>query len=125
LGAFGPQHQDRENPLNAGYWMNRHLCHTSAKWDLEVCSMTTKKPKTLVTFLGGPFDGHSESVAMPVEEFQTEMYLPVSQQVLGAEGSSGEPVGAVTSIAIYRLECEMQRPLYEIVRSVAPAKVGS
>jgi hypothetical protein len=99
--------------------------YASAKWDLEVCSMPTKKPRTLITFLGGPFDGHCESIAVPVEELQPETYLPVSRQVLGVDTDPSEPVGPVTSIAIYRLEFDMDRPIYEFVRSVAPAKVPS
>ena len=58
-----------------------------------------------IEFIGGPFDGHRQTVSIPVASLADTVALPVSRNIFRLlAGQSSMPGDAATSIAIYELE---------------------
>jgi hypothetical protein len=76
---------------------------------------------TLVSFLGGPFDGHAQTVSYPPEELNVIAVLPVNANILN--WVSGVPLGPrrpATSLAIYALERDGEEISYLFLGPSAP-----
>ena len=58
-----------------------------------------------IEFIGGPFDGHRQTVSIPVASLADTVALPVSRNIFRLlSGCNSVPGEAATSIAIYELE---------------------
>lgn len=58
-----------------------------------------------IEFIGGPFDGHRQSLSIPVNSLAETVALPVSRNIFRLlAGYQAAPEAPATSIAIYELE---------------------
>jgi len=58
-----------------------------------------------IEFIGGPFDGHHQSLSIPVNSLAETVALPVSRNIFRLlAGYHAAPDAPATSIAIYELE---------------------
>ena len=58
-----------------------------------------------IEFIGGPFDGHRQTVSIPVTSLADTVALPVSRNIFRLlSGCNSVPGESTTSIAIYELE---------------------
>lgn len=75
-----------------------------------------------VEFLGGPFDGHRQIVAVP-ESLAETVALPVNQNVYrmlaGLPAQGNVPT---TSIAVYELDASDGHPRYFFLGATSPAE---
>jgi hypothetical protein len=70
----------------------------------------------VIEFIGGPFDGHVQSVSLPPRELIDVVALPVNSNVLHMV--NGEPVGEkspASSIAVYERDSATAPPRYRYV----------
>jgi hypothetical protein len=77
--------------------------------------------RTLVQFIGGPYDGHVQTVRLPAASLAKVAALPVSGEILQMLGSGeAAPQATATREALYQLEMIDGRPRYRFIKSVAP-----
>jgi hypothetical protein len=75
-----------------------------------------------VVFIGGPYDGHRQTVPSP-EELSDTVALPVNRNIfrmLSGLPATGEV--RTTSIAIYELEATDGLPRYYFIGTTSPAE---
>jgi hypothetical protein len=77
-----------------------------------------------VQFLGGPFDGHVQSVRLHQTSLAKVAALPVSSDILQMLGSEVAPQTSATSEALYRLDETAHEPRYRFIKSVAPVETA-
>ena len=61
--------------------------------------------RSCVSFVGGPFDGHCQPVALKAEEMQPVALFPISRDIFRLfDGKATQLRAAVTSTAVYRAD---------------------
>jgi hypothetical protein len=81
------------------------------------------EPSSRVQFIGGPFDGHVQSVRLPRASLAKVAALPVSGEILEMLGAGRTaPQATASSEALYRLEELGGRLRYRFIKSVAPVE---
>jgi hypothetical protein len=74
-----------------------------------------------VLFIGGPFDGHCQFVALAPAELIDVAMLPVSRSTYRLlAGKPSHAQSPVTSVAEYHLDLSRQQCRYRFVRALAP-----
>lgn len=77
-----------------------------------------------VEFVGGPLDGHQQTITVPVEELNEIATFPINRNLFRLLGRrpGGKP-HPVTSVAVYRLECDAQGRRYRFAGAGSPVAV--
>jgi hypothetical protein len=74
-------------------------------WSIEEEEETMAANQYEIEFIGGPFDGHRQSLSIPVNSLAETVALPVSRNIFRLlAGYQAAPDAPATSIAIYELE---------------------
>ena len=74
-----------------------------------------------VEFVGGPFDGHRQSIRLSTTEEQEVIAIPVHEKVLRQLAASPPVCSAfVTSVAIYELRQCKRKYHYQFLSANAP-----
>ena len=62
------------------------------------------QPHVLLEFVGGPFDGHHQTISVPAEELAQTVALPVNDNVFRMlEGKLRGPAQPSRTVALYEL----------------------
>jgi len=60
-----------------------------------------------VEFIGGPFDGHRQVVAVPLEDLATPVALPINENVFRMlDGQGRGPAAPSQTVALYELRTD-------------------
>ena len=77
----------------------------------------------LIEFIGGPFDGHRQTISIPAESLAETVALPVRRNIFQMlNGQTGAPDTPTTSIAIYELEVIHGRRRYYFLGATSATK---
>lgn len=84
----------------------------------------TKRTETTVEFIGGPFDGHRQSVNSPLHGNGGRLALPVNENVFRMlAGKDVGPARRTPTVAVYELNAEDDCQ-YQFVCSRPAAEFG-
>jgi hypothetical protein len=82
------------------------------------------RPEVRIEFIGGPFDGHTQTIFAPPKSYKSTLALPVNENVFRMlDGQDAGPARPSPTVALYELEGDDDRQ-YRYIGTRPAAEFG-